>query len=193
MTTYMMTAAAAQTASKKDLLPIAKALNIKGRDAMPATELRALVVKLLEQVEAESAKVEASKSTAAIDPEVIKTKKRRAPSAAPRDEFGKVIRRGKNLSGNAPWTPKFYFLDKSVATGEAWQAALSKAPMQARLIIRSMEVHGRTDPTMAAQGVVIVKEAREAGILASKIGAAALFAYYARLLEQLGVREGFGL
>lgn len=190
--TNLPTSAAAGSMSKKDLLPVAKLLDIKGRDSMPATELRTMVVELLAKIETKAA--ELAPKTDDIDPahtDAVK-KTRRAPSSRERDSMGRVIRLGRNLSGNMPFKAKFYFLDKSVATGDKWQAALAKAPMQARLIIRAMDTLNITDPGAAETGESIVNRAKSSGIVASKIGSAALYAYYARLLETLGVREAGG-
>src|SRR5687768_13375022 len=62
--------------------------------------------------------------------EVVKETKRRKKSSAERDETGKVLRKGKNLSGNQPFREKLYFLDLDQYNSPEGQKAVEAAPMQ---------------------------------------------------------------
>ena len=113
----------------------------------------------------------------------------RHPSTNARGPDGKVIRAGKNLSGNAPFKPKFYFLDLQAADDAAELA--KTAPNQVKLIMKFMAEKGIVNPEEAAQGGFIVETAKKQGFLQSNIPSENLFAYYRRVLEKLGVRESF--
>jgi len=119
--------------------------------------------------------------------------KRRKPSSHERDETGKVIRAGRNLSGNSPFRYKYYYLASFAANEAEWTAeykiALDAAPNQVKLILRSMREAGNTSPDNAAIGKEIVDQAKANNLLVTKIESAVLFAYYRKLMEGLGLRQ----
>jgi hypothetical protein len=118
---------------------------------------------------------------------VVKETKRRKQSAAERDESGKVKRSGKNLSGNQPFRAKHYYYDLDFKKSPDYDKAFNAAPMQVRLIMRYMEENGLTTPEDAERGSEIAGGAINSGLLRSKIDPAALFAYYRRVMERLGL------
>lgn len=120
--------------------------------------------------------------------DVVKEVKKRKVSSAERDEAGKVLRTGKNLSGNQPFRAKMYYYDLDVKTTADYEKAFSAAPNQVRLIMRHMEEAGITTAEDAMRGGEIAGEAINSGKLQSKIDPAALFAYYRRVMETLGLR-----
>lgn len=111
-----------------------------------------------------------------------RSSRRRSPKE--RDAEGRVIRKGRNLSGNAPWRRKFYYLNP-VAYANA-KGKVDKAPGQVRIILRTMMEHGITSNGEAEQGVTVVDIAKDDGMRTS-IGSANLFAYYRRTMEDLGL------
>lgn len=119
--------------------------------------------------------------------------KRRKPSSNERDEFGKVIRQGRNLSGNLPFRYKYYYLAPFAANEAAWTAeykiALDAAPNQVKLILRAMREAGINSAENAAIGKEIVDTAKANNLLVTKIESAVLFAYYRKLMEGLGLRQ----
>lgn len=119
---------------------------------------------------------------------VVKEVKRRKPSARERDETGKVVRKGRNLSGNQPFQGKNYYYDLDFASGAEYDKAFQAAPMQVRLILKYMKETGITTPSDALRGGEIAGGAINTGYLQSKIEPAALFAYYRRVMERLGLR-----
>lgn len=165
--------------TKSELLEQAQALNIKGRHKMNVDQLRA---------ELAHETVVSGKGTSA---EIVKAAKTRRPSARPRDDEGRVIREGRNLSGNVPFREKFYYLDPKFASEDKWSAAYREAeaaaPMQVRLILKHMRMARLTREDAAQTGSQIADGAIKRGVLKTKIPAANLFAYYRRVLETLGV------
>lgn len=119
---------------------------------------------------------------------MVKEVKKRKPSAAERNEEGKVVRTGKNLSGNQPFRGKNYYYDLDVKATVDYDKAFNAAPMQVRLIMKYMEEEGITTPDDAIRGGEIAGGAINSGKLQSKIDPAALFAYYRRVMETLGLR-----
>lgn len=120
--------------------------------------------------------------------DIVKDVKKRKVSSAERDEAGKVLRTGKNLSGNQPFRGKNYYYDLEVKSTPDYEKAFNAAPNQVRLIMRHMEEAGITTPEDAMRGGEIAGEAINSGKLISKIDPAALFAYYRRVMETLGLR-----
>jgi len=118
---------------------------------------------------------------------LVKETKKRKASAAERDEAGKVLRTGKNLSGNQPFRAKLYFYDLDAKATEGYEKAFNAAPMQVRLIMKHMEEEGITTADDAMRGGEIAGSAINSGKLQSKIDPAALFAYYRRVMERLGL------
>ena len=118
---------------------------------------------------------------------VVKETKRRVQSRAERDDSGKVKRAGKNLSGNQPFRAKLYFYDLDFKDTPDYDKAFNAAPMQVRLIMRYMEENGLTTADDAERGAEIAGGAINSGLLKSKIDPAALFAYYRRVMERLGL------
>jgi hypothetical protein len=114
-----------------------------------------------------------------ITPENVVELKTRKVSQRARDEEGKVLRKGKNLSGNTPYRKKIYAL-----TSSAPAAAIAAAPAQVQLILKYM-----AESQIEGTGNEIVAGAIEAGMLKTKIDPPVLFAYYRRLLEKLGVEH----
>jgi hypothetical protein len=136
---------------------------------------------------------DAEQTTAQVNlPDLIKEVKRRKPSTSQRDPDNlKVIRRGRNLSGNQPFARKYYGLapevmDESSFTAE-YQAALDAAPMQVRLILKYMR-HAGIDQLNPEQGGPIVQGAINKRFIVTKISPPSLFAYYRRVMERLGLR-----
>lgn len=119
---------------------------------------------------------------------IVKEVKRRKPSARERGEDGKVLRKGRNLSGNQPFQGKNYYYDLDFASGAEYDKAFQAAPMQVRLILKYMKETGITTPSDALRGGEIAGGAINTGYLQSKIEPAALFAYYRRVMERLGLR-----
>ena len=119
---------------------------------------------------------------------VVKEVKKRKVSSAARDEEGKVKRTGVNLSGNQPFRGKNYYYDLDVKATIDYDKAFNAAPNQVRLIMRHMEEAGITTAEDAMRGGEIAGEAINSGKLVSKIDPAALFAYYRRVMETLGLR-----
>lgn len=119
---------------------------------------------------------------------VVKETKKRRASAAERGEDGKVVRTGRNLSGNQPFRAKHYFYDLDAKSTPDYDKAFNAAPMQVRLMMRHMEEEGITTPDDATRGGEIAGGAINSGKLQSKIDPAALFAYYRRVMETLGLR-----
>lgn len=119
---------------------------------------------------------------------VVKETKKRKASAAERGEDGKVLRTGKNLSGNQPFRAKHYYYDLEAKASPDYDKAFNAAPMQVRLIMKHMEDEGITTSDDAMRGGEIAGAAINSGKLQSKIDPAALFAYYRRVMETLGLR-----
>lgn len=119
---------------------------------------------------------------------VVKETKKRKASSAERGEDNKVIRTGKNLSGNQPFKAKLYYFDLDVKSTADYVKAFNAAPNQVRLMMSYMEEEGITTSDDAMRGGEIAGGAINSGKLASKIDPAALFAYYRRVMETLGLR-----
>lgn len=172
--------------SKRELLNKAKTLNISGRHEMTVDELRGRLAHEL-----------ALSGKGGVNADAVKAVKTRRPSSRQRDDEGKVIREGKNLSGNTPFQPKYYYLDKRYASEDKWPAAYREAeaaaPMQVRLILKHMRMARLTVENAAQTGGEIVSGATAKKVLKTKIPPENLFAYYRRVLETLGVihAEGF--
>lgn len=122
----------------------------------------------------------------AADPEVVKDAKRKYPSTKPRDEHGRVIRKGVRFNLNVPYKEKLYYLSKAVSSRPGWDSALAAAPPQVRAIVKAMAAEYDV-PSKASRGSIIVDYAKASGYLTTSIGSAELFAYYRRVLERLGV------
>lgn len=119
---------------------------------------------------------------------IVKDVKKRKPSTRERGEEGKVIRKGRNLSGNMPFQAKLYFYDLEFAKGVEYDLAYNAAPMQVRLILKYMRETGITTADDAERGGEIAGGAINSKYLDSKIDPPALFAYYRRVMERLGLR-----
>jgi hypothetical protein len=120
--------------------------------------------------------------------DLVKEVKKRKPSTAERGEDNKVVRTGRNLSGNQPFKAKLYYYDLEVKSTSDYVKAFNAAPNQVRLMMAYMEEEGITTPDDAMRGGEIAGGAINSGKLASKIDPAALFAYYRRVMETLGLR-----
>lgn len=120
--------------------------------------------------------------------EIVKDVKKRKVSSAERGEDGKVLRTGKNLSGNQPFKAKLYYYDLDVKKTADYEKAFKAAPNQVRLMMSYMEEEGITTADDAMRGGEICGGAINSDKLASKIEPAALFAYYRRVMETLGLR-----
>lgn len=117
---------------------------------------------------------------------------RRYPSLGVRDKTtGKIIRAGKNLSGNAPFKYKFYALRADLLDHGSWskdyREAREAAPKQVKDILLYMEQADVTTTGRASLGREIVEAAVTGGFLTTRIEPKVLFAYYARALQALGV------
>lgn len=180
------TAAAAATANLA-----AEVANLKVEiESKPARKPRAkkteAPAEVLTEAEATAILDRAGEEVALAD--LVKDVKKRKVSGAERDEAGKVLRTGKNLSGNQPFRAKMYFYDLDVKATVDYDKAFNAAPNQVRLIMRHMEEAGITTAEDAMRGGEIAGEAINSGKLQSKIDPAALFAYYRRVMETLGLR-----
>jgi len=153
----------------------------------PARKPRAKkeVVELTE--EEGTALLDAAGENAALA-DIVKDVKKRKVSSAERGEDGKVLRTGKNLSGNQPFKAKLYYYDLDVKKTADYEKAFKAAPNQVRLMMSYMEEEGITTADDAMRGGEICGGAINSGKLASKIEPAALFAYYRRVMETLGLR-----
>lgn len=118
---------------------------------------------------------------------VVKDVKKRKPSSRPRDEVGKVLRKGRNLSGNQPFARKYYYYDLDQKKAEGYEIAFQALPGQVRLLLKYMEAEGITTSQDAVIGADICGGAINSGALQSKIDPAALFAYYRRVMETVGL------
>jgi hypothetical protein len=119
---------------------------------------------------------------------IVKDVKKRKPSARERNDVGKVIRKGRNLSGNQPFQRKYYYFDLDQKKTADYDKAFNAAPGQVRLLMKYMETNGITTPDDAMIGADICGGAINTKFLESKIDPAALFAYYRRVMETLGLR-----
>lgn len=173
--------------TKKELIGLAGAKQIVGRHSMSKDQLAA-ALQLAEVVELKA------QEDVVIPANLIKQAKRKNKSFAPRDESGKVIRRGKNLSGNSPYRRKHYYLSPKFANEksfpEGYMDSLAAAPCQVRLILKTMRQFKITSPSRALIGQDIVQKGLDNKVLETKSDPANLFAYYARTLELLGVTVG---
>lgn len=182
--------------TKKELLDLAKEHEIVGRHEMTK---EALVVALTEELGEDEDQDEGEDNADLgnepegefINAEQLIEIKRRHKSAHQRDENGKVIRHGRNLSGNLPYAKKFYFLADGfmnlTKTSADYQAAFAAAPMQVQLLLKAMrELDIGEDNAMT--GGEIAGLAINQGYVKTKIDPANLFAYYRKVLEALGVR-----
>lgn len=121
--------------------------------------------------------------------DVVADTKRRKLSTRERDDNNRVIRAGKNLSGNQPFAPKHYYFDVAAKQSQDFDLAFAALPTQVRLIIKSMERANTTSASTAARGGEIVQVAIDAGLLKTKIDPPVLFAYYRRLMQTVGLRQ----
>lgn len=119
---------------------------------------------------------------------IVKDVKKRKPSARERGEDNKVLRKGRNLSGNSPFQRKYYYFDLDQKKSADYEKAFNAAPGQVRLLMKYMEKEGITTPDDAMIGGDICGGAINTKYLESKIEPAALFAYYRRVMETLGLR-----
>ena len=108
-------------------------------------------------------------------------------SSKKRDENGVVIRSGHNLSGNLPFSRKFYYLDMKFADGPYYHEAYKALPKQAKGLINYLVDANVTNASKSMIGNDIANQAKAAGFVKSKIESAVLFAYYRRALNLLGV------
>ena len=154
--------------TKKQLLDLAKEHDITGRHDMSKDDLVEALAEYVDEEEDED-----FDAVEIADAATLVELKKRKPSRNARDGSGRVIRLGTNLSGNSPFQPKFYGLGVKRLNEESVKAA----PGQVQLILKYMVEHG----------VEIVAHAKALGYIKSKIPDANLFAYYARLLQALGV------
>lgn len=184
--------------TKNELLALAKILNITGRHEMTKEALQSAVS--AQQGETQTQDHEAiaqmektAESGASVDR--VKNIVRRYPSLKPRDANGKIVRAGRNLSGNQPFAYKYYYLNPSLKDETQWTAgyreAFNAAPNQVKLILKSMARY-HADKMNPGLGANIVDTAKSSGTLASKIDSDRLFAYYRRALETLGVIHAVG-
>lgn len=185
------------TYTKKQLLDLAKEHEIVGRHEMDKEAL----LSALEDVDAfaDDSDSDSDKDDSDLEPidieiasaDQVVAMKKKAPSSRPRDPSGKVQRRGNNLSGNVPWQPKYYALAPQFANEKRFPAgyadALAKAPMQVQLILKYMRASGIVLGEDSQRGGEIVEGAINAGYLKTKIEPAALFSYYAKILQALSV------
>jgi hypothetical protein len=114
-----------------------------------------------------------------ISAETVVELKTRKLSINERNEDNKVIRKGKNLSGNQPFRKKIYAI-----TSICPDTALIAAPNQVQLIVRFMR-----DTKIEGTGGEIIEAAIAAGMLRTKIDPPVLFAYYRKLMENLGLEQ----
>lgn len=175
--------------TKNELLSVAKDLGIVGRHEMTKEALQAAVDAHNANANAAIAQMEVA-AEQSVSVERVKNVTRRLPSLRKRDNTGRIIRAGQNLSGNVPFSYKYYFLKPELAVEakwtEAYKLAFNAAPTQVKLILKSMAKYN-VGIENADIGESIVNTAKERNLLTSKIDSDKLFAYYRRALEVLGV------
>lgn len=94
----------------------------------------------------------------------------------------KVIRKGRNLSGNKPFVPKIYQCGRIVHEDQ-----LVNEPKQVQQLVRFIATSG-----IKAQGGDIVKKAVKAGVLKTNVkDPRELFGYYAKRLANYGVSSKY--
>lgn len=180
--------------TKSELLAVAKTLEIAGRHEMTKEQLETAIanaqpVQVVEEapVVDETTLITENTDTKAKVKEVV----RRYPSLRERDQNGRVVRAGRNLSGNQPFKRKYYYLSAVAADQSTWTVdyatAFNAAPKQVRDILTFMAREGITEFSKAKTGPTIGDLAKASGILVSKINSDALFAYYRRAMEVLGL------
>lgn len=158
--------------SKKELLAMATAADIKGRHDMTKSELE-----------------EALKSLPLGEPagEPVDETASDEPATETADPAPKLRY---NKAGNVPYKNKHYYLNLEMHN-DIDDEVLAKLPNQVRLIARAMKMLGITSPEDARIGREIVDAAKEKGMIETKIPSANLFAYYRRTLETIGVVHAF--
>lgn len=160
------------------------------KSAPAAKKTRAPRAKKITPAQADAILDAAAENTPVDLAAVVKDVKKRKPSSRERDEGGKVLRKGRNLSGNQPFRRKYYYYDLDVKKTPGYDVAFNAAPGQVRLLLKYMENNGITTSDDAMIGADICGGAINSGALQSKIEPAALFAYYRRVMERLGLRLG---
>lgn len=94
----------------------------------------------------------------------------------------KVVRLGKNLSGNKPYWGIVYSVDRPIP-----DSVLKHEPQQVQLIVRYMQKTG-----IRARGGDIVASAIKAGAIRTKMkDPRVLFGYYAKRIQALGVSHSY--
>ena len=167
--------------TKKELLAVAKTYDIKGRHDMTVVQLQQAV--------------DAFERQQTVSKEQLKEVTRRYPSLRKRDETGKVVRAGKNLSGNVPFNYKYYYLNPALADESRWTPAYREAfdasPAQVKGLLRYMAAHvtSKNNPRLGSE---IAGSAIRMGYVVSKIDPDKLAAYYRRALEVLGMIYAVG-
>lgn len=119
----------------------------------------------------------------------IRNLRKADPSHEKSAETNRVIRAGKNLSGNVPYARKYYYLNNDVA--DVILEARKKAPNQVRLMFKYMTTAGIIKEAKAGTGPDIALGAIQSGMLVTKLEPAVLFAYYRRAMETLGLVFAF--
>lgn len=171
-----------QNFTKAQILDVAKSYGVVGRHEKSKETL-------IEICTAHASMLENAQKV--YSKENLKNITRRLPSLKPRDENGRVIRAGRNLSGNTPFARKWYFLDAKVADPSTWTAeykeAFSAAPKQVRGILEYMAFAEITKKVASNTGPEICEAAKDNNFVKSVIPGALLFAYYRRAMETLGL------
>ena len=148
-----------------------------------------------EENQQSAAEFQAEAEKLAVSKEALKNVTRRYPSLLKRDEQNRVIRAGKNLSGNRPFNYKFYYVNPALADEANWtpayREAFDAAPKQVKGILKCMAAHF-TDKNAPEIGREIVNLAKSKGFVESKIDSDKLMAYYRRALEVLGMIHAIG-
>jgi hypothetical protein len=169
--------------TKAQLLDLAKENEITGRHDMSKADLVDALAEFVDEGdedEGDEVNVDLASKDQLVD------LKRRKPSRRPRDGNGKVIRKETNLSGNQPFQPKPYALGH-FKVDAAYEAAVKAAPGQVQLILKAMRKEGIVGEENAMRGGEIVELALAKGYVRTKIDPNALWAYYAVILQALGV------
>ena len=208
--------------TKKELLAVAKTYQISGRHEMTVVELQAAIDEFEserddeadadegdrsaeggefgddsddEENQQSAAKFQAEAEKLAVSKEALKNVTRRYPSLLKRDESGRILRAGKNLSGNSPFRHKFYYLNPALADESRWtpsyREAFDAAPAQVKGLLKYMAKHvaSKNDPRIGSE---IAGAAINHGYVVSKIDPDKLYAYYSRALAVLGVIHAKG-
>lgn len=175
------------TMTKKQLLALETVQLIKGRHEMTKDELVARL----------TAATQTTAEIAAANPDIqiiddaglgkLDDDKLAEIGVQIIDQAEKKVKAWVNKSGNIPWRKKHYMVDEHIFAAAVEAGDVAKAPNQVQLILRGMIEMEFTDPARSRIGKDIIDALKQAGKLNTTIPSASLFAYYRRVMEELGV------